>query len=465
MKTQKKKIDPKEKMIYPNPSFLPGACSEVPKKRFGETDACCTDKKEWLDNNSSEAAKLDCPANRPIKPILASAMNLLARDASGNHHTFHLILSLQITKDPNQDCMMQSAAVISRKESCLRITPARICEIRPRRVELGLFFPHSSDYQSLKHFEAAKITQLATNAYLRQSSIFQHRLSDITNLRHRYARALPNSSQVYVMARYAYLRIKSGSWPINADAPFLSRVKIYDPKFIWRHQVAGGFNPSKTVLPPMSRLINEVRLKFKESDFIGNTQQSIDNRLMIDRLESKIRFECRNEEKSLIDSEAQCLRFQAQEFTRTGSAASGSKPYVILNEKGSHRTTRSPPAPTCLNDIEISLRPSTQTIAQYNGKSVGGASTSYKGEMESREDLRWPRFWNSDGVWSDTNFKTEAQLSLEVCRPRNLTLEFASFPEGSIIDYNQDEEKDTTFATETYTKSKRAFLQIPTSVV
>ena len=436
-------------------SFFPGACSEVPKKRFGElVDCCCTEKKEWLDNNHAEASKLDCPANRPVKPILASAMNLLARDASGSHHTFHLILSLQITRDPNQDCMRQSAGVISRKESCLKITPERICEIKPRRMELGLFFPHSSDYQSLKHFEAAKIAQLATNAYLRQSSIFQHRLSDITNLRHRYARALPNSSQVYVMARYAYLRIKSGAWAVNIDAPFLSRVKIYDPRFIWRHQVSGGFDASRTVLPPMTRVINEVRLHLRETDFIGDSQPAIDSRLMVERLEAKIRFECRNEDRSLIDSESQCLRFQDEEFTRTGSAASGSRPYVILNGKGNQKATRSPPAPTCLNDIEISLRPNPQTIAQYNGKSIGAASTSYKGEMESREDLRWPRFWNSDSIWSDPKFKKEAQLSLEVCRPRNLTLEFAPFPEGSIIDYNRDVEKNTMFAIETYTKSK-----------
>ena len=411
------------------------------------------EKKELMGNNREESSRISCPANRPIKPILTSTMNLLARDASGYHHTFHLILTLQSTKKSNLDGIDQSAAVISRKESCLKITSETIRNLKPQRLELGLFFPHSADYQALKHFEATQIANLATNAYLRRSSIFQHKLSDIANLRHRYARALPNASQIYVMARYAYLRIKSGSWDVNLDAPFLSKVKIYNPKFIWRHQVAGPFNPSRTNLPTMTKVINEVRLNFKDDDFIGDSQRSIDNQIMLDRLEAKIRFECLNEEKTVIDTEEQCILFQSQEFTRSGGIASGARQYAILNAKGSCQIARAPPAPTCLNDIEISLRPTPQTIARYNGKAIGDSATSYKGEMEDREDVRWPRHWNTDGIWSRENFKDEAQLNLEVCHPRNLALEFSSFPEGSIIDYRKGSEMKM-FSAERHIKSK-----------
>ena len=214
-----------------------GACSEIKKRRF--KNACCADKSNWLGSNPQvDPFKAGaCPANRPVKPILASARNLLSTDASGAHHTFHLILTTQLSKNATLDYFKQSASVIAEKESNLKVTADKIRDLSPSKLEVGIMFPNSSDYQALHLNESYKTAQLATHSYLRHSSIFQHKLSDIASLRHRFARALPNASQVHVIARFAYLKIKSAAWRLNLEAPFLSKAKIYDATFPWRHQV------------------------------------------------------------------------------------------------------------------------------------------------------------------------------------------------------------------------------------
>ena len=127
------------------------------------------------------------------------------------------------------------------------------------------------------------------------------------------------------------------------------------------------------ILPTMQRVIDEVRLNFKDSDFFGKTQRAIDNRTMLDRLEAKIRYECCNEQKILIDSQTQCLKFQGQELNPNGTVARDGAA-AKHNAKGAYNEQpRCPPAPTVLTDIEISLRPNSETVAQYKGKS--GAET------------------------------------------------------------------------------------------
>ena len=76
--------------------------------------------------------------------------------------------------------------------------------------------------------------------------------------------------------------------------------------------------------------------------------------------------------------------------------------------------------------------------------------------MEQKEDLRWPKYWNTNwcgsGLRNIETFKDEAQLNIEVCHPQNLVLDFASFPQDSIIDY-QAGDHYATFAAESYIKS------------
>ena len=345
-----------------------GQCSSIPKRRYENN--CCTTKQEMLELNPYLAEHDFCPTNEPIKPILASNANLFARDASGAYHTYHLILTTRLTHKPDLDVIAQSAATISKKEASLKVTREKICEMAPKNIEIGIAHTTTTDFIASRLKQAQNVAQLSTNTYLRQSSIFQHKLGAIADFRHRYSRPLPNASQVYVTTRWVYLKVKENSWTLDLSVPipFVQSYRIYDPNFIWKHSPGYSY---KQVLPPMHKIINDFNSSFDHTDMSEANEHGKANRALLEKITEKMHFETANEQQIVLDSEEQAERFRNEEYDRRGRLT-GSL-HAFINARGSHKTMqrRAPPPPNCLNDIEVSLRPSVSTIAKFHEKNVG----------------------------------------------------------------------------------------------
>ena len=344
---------------------LNSPCSEVPKKRYDY--ACCPQQKMAIENEYT--CNNGCPANVGPKAILSSAQNLFARDSSGSYHTYHLIMST--IPSYKSDILEESAQIISQKEKSTKITASTVANAIAKNIEVGLYFPESSTYQSIKLKNSERLLKNAGNTYLRKSQKFQDELMEIALYRHRVARALPNISQVTAISQYAYLMSKNEAAWSQQELVFQSPVpmKIYDPNFRWRHSYVSS-QAGVSILPPMSTILGKIARELdSHEEFFGDSPEKIGNRRLLEDIRAKIIWDCKKERKIPLDSDIMAETFRQQEFEFTNETRERAQVFDLLNTQGSQETiNRAPPSVNSLVDIELSLHPSKDTLAKFYEK-------------------------------------------------------------------------------------------------
>ena len=400
--------------------FLSG-CSGIGKKRF--SGYCCKEK-----HNLKTSMSLGCEKNKEPRPHLVSSRNLHARDASGAQRLSYLIISWQINSRGVPSIYKESAESVSRKENSSRVHEHAIRNQTFSSAEMGIFWPHSSNFSALKLDHSRRLLALSNNEYLNQSSRFRAELDEIKNKRDRFKRSWPSPSQLTAASHYIFSSIRAGDW--DEDVFFSESVyqKIYDVNFALRHTST----PRRTqrwehqLLPPIPDMLHRIDGSNVAQSFVGNSQADENNRFLRDRITAKLLENILNEKPLIIDNEDQ-LNNQIRSIF-------GPRPERFCDLEEHNGARREPPPPTSLCDLEISLTPSMTTKAKFEEKKLRSmtASTSYRGE----KDQEWPYFWNT--MFPEA-CKTEAQISLEKASGARQIPPLFDFPDNSIICQSTDQ--------------------------
>ena len=338
-------------------------CSEIPKRRYN--NLCCKAKKQEIEVKGPQFARQGCPSNESPKMILSSSQNLLARDSSRSLHTFHAVLTM--IPNPNSKAVKDSCNAISKKESSLKITNDKIACQRAKKIEMGVYYPAGADYMSIKLNESRKLVKCAPNPYIWKSSVYQAAVARISEYCHRFARPFPTASQIHSIALYSFIKAKNGAWSVDELTDINRGLKIYDPRFKWRHS---NFHGGSQVLPPIKALLNRIDRELDyQGEFFGSDEESEEKKMLLEQITNKIIGECQDERQIVLDSEHTVEAFRRLEFTGETLDLSVIRTGMVMNEMGSRETKiRAPPNPNNLQDIELSLRPSTATMAKFMEK-------------------------------------------------------------------------------------------------
>ena len=339
-------------------------CSEVGKKRWQNT--CCPRKATQKADKERGHESPDCPTNEIPANFLTSARNLFKRDANGHLHRYHFVLSFYTGK--YNQLTKETAHKISRQEACLRINPDKIASIQPKSIEMGIFFPTGKDFMSLALNRAHKICKLSQNKFIRQSPVYAQELLLIGSNKHRVNRQIPNTSQLYLLSRFVFVKLTSGEWPDITNQPPITR-KMYDTKGpCWYHSSMD--NEARCILPPISAIITRIALAgLQPLDFSGNGRREINNRLMLQKINTKILVDIINEDFVAVDTEIQARNFQRGEFVnRNTDLVNLNKPQVAH--------CRAPQSPNNLVEMEIGLKPSERVAREYR-KTHSSTQDSY----------------------------------------------------------------------------------------
>ena len=314
---------------------LNGGCSAIGKRRFA--NYCCAASQQsgqpanGSDTRHTYAAQPNqtCPANKDLNNFLTSATNLYNRDANGHYHIWHMVIGLFTGQDTY--IIESSAEKQSRRESSLKITKEKIAGMVPFSVEMGIWFPSGADFQSLERKKNHSIAGLANNSYLQQSTHYKSCLFEIANSTHRCARQFPNASQLQAMARYAYLKVKQNAWNSRTGFTLQARqkLKIYDPKFAWR--CSEKILVDRVLLPPFCIMNTHVAGNVAPSEFVGTTEETKQNKILLEKVESKIYADCKNELFVPLDSHNMAELFQAHEFKEDSPRSQLASDYLIKN--------------------------------------------------------------------------------------------------------------------------------------
>ena len=317
------------------------------KRRFNAS--CCSARQNQADRQGGPgnmAFSLDCPQNANINNFLTSRKNLSEKDSSGYYHKWLLAISFFVGK--NNQTLHKSALDISRKEQTLRVNVDNISQQRFTSLEVGTWHPTGADQMSIGLHRSNKTTQLGSNEFLHESKKFQAELDQISKGEHRVAPNLPNPSQSFQMSKYAYVMIKREHWP-NVSSSFHSRIKIYDNRFIWKigQNASIGENDK---LPQWHLMNSFLSDEFPMADFIGPPGFSKVNKTLLERLNAKCIFECRNLLHVPVDSEEQMNSFRTQEFTHSNQE------YRELNQE-KKPAFRASDQINSLVELEFNLKP------------------------------------------------------------------------------------------------------------
>ena len=390
------------------------SCSEIPKKRY--SSYCCAAK-----HSAKTLMSEGCEGNKDIRPFLVSGLNLYARNASGVRRLSHLVISWKINPRHSPEVYKVSANDVQRKENSSRIDVHAIRDKTFSSAEIGVFFPHSSNFSALRLDESRRVLCLAGNEYLNQSARFRDKLDEIESKQDRFRRAWPSPSQTTAVTRYIYSKIKNNEW--NSDLFFAPPVyrKIYDINFSLRH----SNNPRRLaqryghlVLPMIPELLTRVDRTHEPRDFWGDSERSLNNCMLRDSITAKVLSNALNEVPIILDSEEQL----DQQISSVFGAHRGS-----LDLPEHNGTRRAPTAPNSLIDLELSLSPSIDTVAKYEEKRMKSMSptTAYRGEKDS-----WPYFWNSSFPLA---CEDEAKLNLEKVTGNRQIPSLFDYPDNSFI--------------------------------
>ena len=390
-------------------------CSEIPKKRF--SNYCCATK-----HSAKTPMSTGCEGNKDIRPFLVSGHNLYSRNASGVRRLSHLLISWKINSRNSPDVHKVSANDVQRKENSSRIDVHAIRDKTFSSAEIGIFFPHSSNFSALKLNESRRVLSLAGNEYLNQSARFKDKLDEIESKRDRFKRAWPTPSQTTAVTRYIYSTIKNDDW--NSQIFFAPSVyrKIFDINFSLRH----SNNPRRLaqryghlVLPVIPELLHRVERTHEPRDFWGNSERNLANCMLRDSITAKILSNTLNEIPIMLDSEEQLDQQIASLF------GAPSRVRMDLPEHNGKR--RAPTAPNSLIDLELSLSPSMDTVAKYEEKRMKSMcpTTAYRGETDT-----WPYFWNSVFPLA---CEDEAKLNLEKVTGSRQVPSLFDYPDNSFI--------------------------------
>ena len=345
--------------------------SKVTKRRFN--NSCCSQKQhenELLGAPGNVAYSLSCPQNHNINHFLSSRKNLEEKDASGFFHRWLLVVSFYVGK--NNQLMHKAALDVSRKEQTLRVSVDNISTQRFKSLECGVWHPSGSSQMSLGLDRSSKVTQLSANSFLHGSEKFQAEIDQIGRCEHRIAPSLPNPSQSYNLARYAYLAVKRDLWP-DISSTRHSRLKIYDNRFVWKIDNDGSIGDTDR-LPAWHVLNSYITAQFPIEDLIGPPSLSRElNKQMLERWNTKCLFECRNLLHIPLDSQSQQNHFKTQEYQL------GNQELRQLNIERKP-AFRASDQINSLCELEFNLAPTSETLTEYRRRASDLRwSTAYKG--------------------------------------------------------------------------------------
>ena len=359
-------------------------------KRCCQKDLNATKSSESLADRNNE-----CEQNKDITTFLAGSKNLFARDSNGQHRRTYLFITPRISNRAETTIFAHSSNSISRKENCCKITKQTTKDLNFHRLETGVFWPAGSDFGALRLADSRRLAKLSGNTYLNKSEIFQEKLRKIRNRTDRYLRSWPTPSQTLCYSKFIFNQIKEEGWDESEFFRPLSRgYKIYDTHWVWRHRTdtTDGTIMSRhshIYLPPIIDVIRYNEENFRWSHFVGESEEHRANRLLRDKIVSRL-LECLDNEVPLMcDSEVQLERAIEAEFS---SEEAGDR--MRFGRLTPHTgTLREVSVPNQLNDIEVSLEASHDTQTKFYAKrsEKQPRQTSWKGE--SREFF--PYFWSS----------------------------------------------------------------------
>lgn len=262
---------------------------------------CCSkDSRGTKTQESLADFNRECEQNRNVTNFLVSRKNLYRRDANGQMRRSYLFITPKISRQSNTTIFCQSANSISRKENCSKITEKTIRDLGFHRMEAGIFFPSGGDFSALRLAESRRLAALSGNSYLNDSDIFKARLHKIQNRTDRFLRAFPTPSQTLEYSKYIFKQMHDGELDQERWFLPLSTIKIYDVNWTWRHETE---NTNRTLnarhnfflLPPMLDLLMFNENNFRWSLFLGEEEEAKANRLLRDRIVSRLYDNIENE--------------------------------------------------------------------------------------------------------------------------------------------------------------------------
>lgn len=414
-------------------------------KRCCEKDLKATKKLESLADNNNE-----CEQNKGITTFLSGNKNLFRRDANGQYRRTFLFVTPKISNRAETTIFATSASNIARKENCAKITNQVIKDLGFHRMEAGVFFPASFDFAALRLAESRRLSNLSGNSFLNRSDIFQEKLRKIRAKTDRYLRSWPTPSQVLEYSKYVFQQITDGVW--NEEEFFQNssgRMKIFDPNWRWRHRTDNTDRALNSrhhfyLLPPMIDLLQYNEENFRWGPLIGESDLNKTNRLLRDKIVSRLIDNVQNEVPLMYDSEDQLENGIEAELD--GIVVGERMDFGRLSQH--YGTLRAVSAPNQLHDLEMSLQASHETEAKFYSKrsEKQPRQTSWKGESSEF----FPYFWSSI---FEGNCNDEAVLSMNLTSGNRLVPPIQAYLNDSLIE--NDVDPIHTYAAALYPKDEK----------
>ena len=344
---------------------------KVTKRRFN--NSCCSQKQHEseLQGAGTGTYSLSCPQNLNINNFLSSRKNLEEKDSCGFYHRWIMVISFYVGK--NNQLLHKAALDVSRREQTLRVGVDNISQQRFSSLEAGVWYPNGSSQMSIGLDRSSKVAQLAANSFLHESERFQTELDKIGRCEHRIQAQLPNPSQSWALARYAYTSVKRDLWP-DTSSLFHSKLKIYDNRFVWKLNSDASVGDAGR-LPPWRVLTSYIADEFPVTDITGPPSLSQElNKQMLERWHAKCLFECRNLLHIPIDNQTQQNSFKSQEEL-------GNQEIIQLNAE-KKPAFRASDHINSLCELEFNLKPTSQCLSEYRKRTnnLRWSSTAYKGK-------------------------------------------------------------------------------------
>ena len=368
-------------------------------------------------------------------PFLTGTKNLFRRDANGQYRKTYLFVTPKISNRAETTIFSHSSGSISRKENCCKITKQTIKDLGFHRLEAGVWWPSGSDFAALRLAESRRLSNLSGNSYLNKSDIFQTKIEKIRNKTDRYLRSWPTPSQILEYSKFVFLLIKEGDLDHDEFFQPLSRgMKIFDTNWRWRHRTdntneALNARHGIFLLPSMTYMLHYNEDNFRWASLVGDSEESKANRLLRDKIVTRLLDNIENEVPLMYDDEGQLENGIEAEFD--GQVAGERMQFGRLSQH--FGKLRSVSVPNFLNDVEISLEASCETKTKYFAKrsEKQPRQTSWKGDSSEF----FPYFWSTI---FDGNCNDEAVLNVNLASGHRVVPQIQRFLSDTLIDDNTD---------------------------